>query len=194
MIIPKMSSVRSALQIGLTFFVLLGCARVSLDTKKPIQVDVKMRVDIYQHVAQDVANIEDLISSEPKGKQVSFFFLGEREAWAETDEEEGYPADVLRAIERRKARRNELVRWEQRGVIGENRIGKVELADPAFSDKDVIRLMNEENEDRSIIYSYVAEKNLAGVEETGRVFAQRIQADAPPGTSIQSSSGEWTIR
>jgi len=156
-----------------------------------------MRVDIYQHVAQDVENIEDMISSQPEGRpgaKVSFFFLGEKEAWAQTDEEAGYPDHVLRAIERRRVRRDELVHWEQRGVLGENRAGKVELVDPGFSDKDVIRLMNEENEDRSVIYSYVAEKNRASVEETGRIFAQRIQADAPQGTPVESAQGHWSRR
>jgi uncharacterized protein YdbL (DUF1318 family) len=191
----KMNPVRPVFQIGLAFFVLLGCARVSIDTKKPIQVDVKMRVDIYQHVAQDVANIEDMISSEPKAKgaeQVSLFFLGVREAWAQ--EEADYPENVRAAIERRKERRSELVSWEARGVIGENMRGQVELVHRAVADNSAVGLVEQENRDRSIIYAYVAGKNNASVDETAAVFAKRIQADAPSGTPIQSSGGEWTTK
>ncbi len=191
----KMNPVRPVFQIGLAFFVLLGCARVSIDTKKPIQVDVKMRVDIYQHVAQDVANIEDMISSESKAKgaeQVSLFFLGVREAWAQ--EEADYPENVRAAIERRKERRSELVSWEARGVIGENMRGQVELVHGAVADNSVVGLVEQENRDRSIIYAYVAGKNNASVDETAAVFAKRIQADAPSGTPIQSSGGEWTTK
>jgi len=194
MSVLKMNPVRPAFQIGLIFFVLLGCARVSIDTKKPIQVDVKMRVDIYQHVAQDVANIEDMISSEPKTQgadQVSLFFLGAKEAWAQ--EEADYPEDVRAAIERRRERRSELVSWEAKGVIGENMSGQAELVNRA-ADSGAAGLVEQENRDRSIIYTYVAGKNGASVDETAKVSAKRIQEDAPSGTPIQSPSGEWTTK
>jgi len=193
--IPKMNPVRPVFQIGLTFFVLLGCARVSIDTKKPIQVDVKMRVDIYQHVAQDVASIEDMISSEPKAKgaeQVSLFLLGVKEAWAQVETD--YPQDVRAAIERRKARRSELISWEAKGVIGENMRGQVELVNRAAADNSVAGLVEQENRDRSTIYAYVAGKNNASVDETARISAKRIQEDAPSGTPIQSPGGEWTTK
>ncbi|MFA5315668.1 MAG: DUF1318 domain-containing protein [Candidatus Omnitrophota bacterium] len=195
MSIPKVNPVRPAFQIGLTFFVLLGCARVSIDTKKPIQVDVKMRVDIYQHVAQDVASIEDMISSEPKAKgaeQVSLFLLGVKEAWAQVETD--YPQDVRAAIERRKARRSELISWEAKGVIGENMRGQVELVNRAAADNSVAGLVEQENRDRSTIYAYVAGKNNASVDETARISAKRIQEDAPSGTPIQSPGGEWTTK
>ncbi len=191
----KIHLARPVLQIGLAFFVLLGCARVSIDTKKPIQVDVKMRVDIYQHVAQDVASIEDMISSEPKAKgpeQVSLFLLGVKEAWAQ--EEADYPENVRLAIERRKERRSELVSWEAKGVIGENMRGQVELVKGAAADNNASGLVEQENKDRSVIYAYVARKNNASVDETAAIFAKRIQADAPSGTPIQSSGGEWTTK
>lgn len=195
MSVPKMNPARPAFQIGLTLFVLLGCARVSIDTKKPIQVDVKMRVDIYQHVAQDVASIEDMISSEPKAKgaeQVSLFLLGVKEAWAQVETD--YPQDVRAAIERRKARRSELISWEAKGVIGENMRGQVELVNRATADNSVAGLVEQENRDRSTIYAYVAGKNNASVDETARISAKRIQEDAPSGTPIQSPGGEWTTK
>jgi len=168
---------------------------VSIDTKKPIQVDVKMRVDIYQHVAQDVASIEDMISSEPKAKgaeQVSLFLLGVKEAWAQVETD--YPQDVRAAIERRKARRSELISWEAKGAIGENMRGQVELVNRATADNSVAGLVEQENRDRSTIYAYVAGKNNASVDETARISAKRIQEDAPSGTPIQSPGGEWTTK
>jgi len=177
-------------QFLLVFILLMGCARVSIDTKKPIQVDVKMRVDIYQYVAKDVENIEDMISSEPKAKvpgPMSYLF-GIPEAYAQ---EEGYPKQVLDAIERRKMRKDTLIQWQQRGIFGENNKGKIEVRDPGFSDRDALAVMSEENSDREILYRYVAEKNGASVASTAKVFAQRIQEDAPAGTPIQSDDGQW---
>ncbi|MFH0876928.1 MAG: DUF1318 domain-containing protein [Candidatus Omnitrophota bacterium] len=158
-----------------SLFLLMGCARVSVETKEPIKLDVTMRLDIYQHVAQDAQNIEDMISS-PKTSWLSF---GVPEAWAQ--EEAGYPSDVTEAIERRKDRRSELRAWQAKGVLGEGADGFVTVA----SDKalqEAVRLAEQENRDRRIIYQYVAQKNGVTVEETARIFAQRIQADAPTGT------------
>ena len=38
-----------------------GCAKVQVETTKPIKVDVNMRVDVYQHVVKDVESVNDQI-------------------------------------------------------------------------------------------------------------------------------------
>lgn len=181
------------IQFALVFFLVLGCARVSIDTKKPIQLDVKMRVDIYQHVAKDVASIEDMVSSETpvqKPDVVSWLF-GVSQAYAQ---EEDYPQSVKDAIERRKLRKDELTQWLEKGVFGENNKGKVEVRDPGMADKTALAMMKEENADREMIYQYVADKNAASVASTAQVFSERIQKDAPKGTPIQTSDGRWTVK
>jgi hypothetical protein len=174
----------NGLKMALSLFFVLGCARVSLESKKPIKLDVTMRVDIYQHVTQDVQAIEDMISSP---KKTSMFFWGIQEAYAQ----EGFPANVSQAIEQRKSRREELVSLLSQGVIGENAAGFVEVKDASRADS-AASLVSAENSDRQTIYAYVAEKNGATVAETGKIFAKRIRADAPAGTPIQSEDGSWT--
>jgi uncharacterized protein YdbL (DUF1318 family) len=180
------------MKAAMALLFLLGCARVTVDAKQPIKVDVTMRLDIYQHVAKDVTAIEDMISAPKSGQgKTSFLSFGVTEAYAQ--EEPDYPSDVKATIERRKERRNALTSLEAKGAIGENARGLVEVKD-ASAGSEVSKLVSEENSDRNIIYKYVALKNGAVEDETGRLFAKRIQADAPQGTPIEGPDGSWTTR
>lgn len=181
------------MRILLSLFVLLafglGCARVSVQApKEPIKVDISMRLDIYQHIENDIDKIENMVtgdSSKGKGPQ-SFLNLGVTEAYAD----EGLSSDVQAAALRRKERRAELVALEQQGILGENRSGLVELRKVGAS---IAFPINDENKDRMIIYRAVAEKNGSSVEEVQKLYAKRLQADAVPGTPIEVDSG-WTIK
>lgn len=175
-------------KLAVSVFFLMGCARVNVETKKPIKVDVTMRLDIYQHVTQDAQTIEDMVSS----KQSSFLILGIDEAYAQ--EETGYPAKVKEAIENRKLRRDDLVSWESKGAIGENVLGMVEVRNASLGGQEVASLVEKENNDRRIIYQHISEKNGAAFDETAKIFGKRIQADAPSGTPIESSPGQWTSK
>ena len=185
---------RAGLMIKATMALLflLGCARVTVESKQPIKLDVTMRLDIYQHVAKDVTAIEDMISAPGAGQgKTSFLSFGVNEAYAQ--EESDFPSDVKAAIERRKERRLALTSWEAKGAIGENTRGLVEVK-VASAGSEVSNLVQKENSDRNIIYKYVASKNGAVEDETGRLFAKRIQADAPQGTPIEAPDGSWNTR
>lgn len=170
-------------RIVVSLFFLLGCARVSLESNKPIKVDVTMRLDIYQHVTQDVQSIEDMVSS-PKRSMLEF---GVAEAYAQ--EEGDLPSDVKAAIDRRKARKEELNASEAKGIIGENAKGLVEIRDASLAGAGDSSLVSGENTDRRAIYEYVAQKNGATYEETAKISSSRIQSDAPSGTPIEVSDG-----
>jgi uncharacterized protein YdbL (DUF1318 family) len=181
-------------RIALVLLLLMGCARVRFESKDPIKVDVTMRLDIYQHVAKDVAAIEDLITSgsekkDAKASPKSLSWLGVAEVYAQDDLEGSYPSDVQAAIERRKARRQELLALESEGAVGENALGFVVVKKAGAAS-----LVEEENNDRRMIYQYVASKNQAGVDNTGRVFAKRIQEDAPQGTPLEGPDGQWRVK
>ncbi len=182
--------VRTAVSV----FFLMGCARVNIQSDKPIKVDVTMRLDVYQHVAQDANAIENMISPKEEkslgSNQSSFLTLGVVEAYAQ--EEGGYPLEVRDAIERRKLRRDDLVAWEAKGAIGENEGGMVEVRDSSLGGEEVSSLVEKENKDRRIIYQYVSEKNSATFEDTAKVFGKRIQEDAPVGTPIETTPGQWS--
>jgi uncharacterized protein YdbL (DUF1318 family) len=164
----------------LLVILVMGCASVQVKAPKdPIKVDITMRLDVYQHVEKDIDSIEDIVSGKaapkPKGgMQLNLLFTN---AYAE----EGLSADVEQAALRRRDRRDELVSWEQKGVIGENSMGLVE----ARSGQAPGGLVSAENADRMVIYKGIAKKNGTSVEDVQKIYAVRLQEDAPAGTPIE---------
>src|SRR5258708_1072070 len=130
-------------------FTILGCARVSMVApKEAIKLDVSMRLDVYQHVARDIDNIENMVSgsekkTESKARQ-SFLGFFISDAYADG----GLGADVQAAVNSRKDRRSDLTAMEEKGVIGENASGLVEVKSGS-SGQDLVQA---ENNDRMIIY------------------------------------------
>jgi len=173
--------------LGFLFLILgLGCARVRVEApKEPIRVDVSMRLDIYQHIQKDIDQIENMVSGEQKKTPVSDqrSFLGYlvRDAYAS----EGLDPEVEKAVANRRDRRSSLAALEGQGVIGENKFGLVEVRLQNKATRNVEDLVRAENQDRMTIYQSVAEKNGSSVQEVQRLYAKRLQADAPIGTPIQ---------
>ena len=181
--------------LGLIFS--LGCARVMVQTpKEPIKVDISMRLDIYQHIEKDIDEIESIVSGS-KGKiesndERSLLDYFVYDAYAQ----EGLSPEVEEAALRRGQRYSELMTWREKGIIGENRFGLSEIRDPQGADSSLQQLVKEENSDRMIIYQEVARKNNVSLEEIQKIYAQRLQNDAPSGTPIEvlnESAGvyEW---
>ena len=180
--------------------VFAGCARVRVEApKEPIKLDISMRLDIYQHVAKDIDAIEDIVSgngSKPaKGKQGSMLDLFVKDAYAQ----ESLSPEVEQAAYNRRDRKPELVSWEEKGVIGENKLGLVEARDSGRADSMVNSLINAENSDRMVIYKAIANKNGISVEEVQKIYAKKLQDGADSGTPIESlneSNGqyEWKIK
>jgi uncharacterized protein YdbL (DUF1318 family) len=172
----------------------LGCARVRVEApKEPIKVDISMRLDIYQHVAKDIDDIESIVSGagnkEKAKNNNSWLNYLVSNAYAQ----EQLSPDLEAAALRRKDRRPQLLFQEQNGTIGENKLGLVEIrvgnADPAAAD-----LVKAENSDRMIIYQELAKKNGVSVEDVQKMYAKRLQQDAPSGVPIESqdaSTGQY---
>jgi len=184
----------------LSLILSLGCARVRVEApKEPIKVDISMRLDIYQHVQKDINSIEDIVSGskeKPKSgnnnSSLNYFIAN---AYAQ----EGLSPEVEQAALRRKDRRAELAPWEEKGVVGENSQGLVEIRNSGSATADLEQLVKAENEDRMTIYQAVAKKNGTSVDDVQKLYAKRLQSDAPPGTPIEvlnSTSGnfEWVIK
>ena len=177
-----------------------GCARVRVEVpKEPVKIDISMRLDIYQHVQKDIDDIESIVSgSKEKAKpkdnhSLRNFFIGSAYA------QEGLSPEVEEAALRRKDRREELSSWEAKGVVGENKLGLVELKDSGAGAPDIAQLIKTENSDRMVIYQSVAKKNNSAVEDIQKLYAKRLQQDAPAGTPIEvlneaSGSYEWKIK
>lgn len=178
----------------------LGCARLRVEgSREPIKVDISMRLDIYQHVSKDIDDIESIVSGSkektPKGNHQSLmnYFIGTAFAQGELS-----PA-IEEAALRRKDRRSDLVLWEQKGIVGENRLGLVEIRVSSRATQALEKLIRDENSDRMIIYQAVAKKNNISIEEVQKMYAKRLHEDSPIGAPIEVlniSSGkyEWKVK
>lgn len=169
----------------------VGCAHIKVDAPKdPIKLDVSMRLDIYQHIQSDIDNIEDMVSGSGKKAKAddkhSLLDLVSTNAYAE----DGLPASVEEAVNRRKDRREELLSLEAAGSIGETHHGMVMVKKSAGNAQG---LANAENADRELIYQAVADKNGSSKDEVAALYAKRLQRDAPAGTPIETDSG-WQIK
>jgi uncharacterized protein YdbL (DUF1318 family) len=173
-----------------------GCARVNVGgAKEPIKVDIAMRLDIYQHVQKDIDSIENIVA----GDKVKTGKRPGDQSWlnfapAEVYAQEGLSPDVELAALRRKDRRSSLDSWEARGVVGENKSGLVEIKDPKQADSLVKDLVRMENADRMIIYRSLAQKYNESLEQIQKVYAEKLSAQAPSGTPVESLNGEWQLK
>ena len=185
---------KTVLLLAVAVLVSIGCARVSVQgTEKPIKVDISMRLDVYQHIEKDVDSIENIVSG-GKDKQ-SFLTYIMPNAYAQ----EGLAPEVEQAALRRKDRREALLSWQQKGVVGEDKSGLVEVRNTVNADESVAPFLDAENADRMIIYKAIAQKNGSSVEEVQIIYAKRLQVDAPSGTPIEVVNGasgafEWKIK
>lgn len=173
---------RKSLNFLLFVALLVGCARVKIETEDPIKVDINMRIDIYQHVLKDVETIEDEVYGQ-KEKKFNNIFTFIHYAYAED-----FSSDVTAAIVRRKKRKEILDYYFQQGYIGENKDGYLEILSENLSAKErnkIIRIITEENRDRELIYHAIAKKNGVDIEQVQRIFFQDHYQRAPQGYWFQ---------
>jgi len=151
-----------------------------------------MRLDIYQHIEKDIDAIEGIVSgSKDKataGKDNQSFLGGFVTAAYAQD---ALDSVVEAAAYRRRDRRDALVALEAKGAIGENKSGL--LIVKQAGDPTAAEIVNAENSDRMIIYQGLAKKNGSSVEDVEKLYAKRLQADAPAGTPIETADG-WVTK
>ena len=155
-----------------------GCARVQVSApKEPIKVDISMRLDVYQHVAKDIDDIESLVTGTPDKPQSrldqQLFGFFTTDAYAEG----GLSPEVEQAALRRRSRLSELNAWQRKGIVGENKSGLVEIRNSDQADSSVKALISLENSDRMVIYKSLAEKNGTSVTEVQKLYAKRLQGE-----------------
>ncbi|MCD4779469.1 MAG: YdbL family protein [Candidatus Omnitrophica bacterium] len=166
---------RKCFIIATTIFLSLGCARVNLATKDPIKMDISLRVDVYQHVVEEVKSIEEQIYGEDSGA-----FL-----WNILEVKRAYAADTLQeAIQRRKSRADIFARYAAKGYIGENRKGYLELLakqTPANLHSEIKVIVTSENLDREDVYKHVAQKDKIELPIAEEIFFKDHFKRAPKG-------------
>ncbi len=186
--------------MSVTMILAVGCARLSVQgSKEPIKVDITMRLDVYQHVEKDIDAIEGIVSGvkdkSKTGDKLGFL----NDIIAVAYAQEGLSPEVEQAALRRKDRVNELYVLEGKSIVGENKLGLVEARDSSRVTDAVKQLIDAENKDRLVIYKSVAVKNNTSVEDIQRLYAKRLQNNAPLGAPIEvlnENSGvyEWKVR
>jgi uncharacterized protein YdbL (DUF1318 family) len=186
--------------LALGVIISLGCAKMQVGgTKEPIKVDISMRLDIYQHVEKDIDEIESIVSgSKEKNKALDKqsllgYFISNAYA------QEGLSQEVEQAALRRKDRYAELSSLQSKGVVGENGAGLLEIRNSSAANLSVRELVKLENNDRMIIYRSIAQKNNTSLKEIQKLYAKRLQNDAPTGTPIEilnqaTGASEWTVK
>jgi hypothetical protein len=77
---------------------------------------------------------------------------------------------------------------KNKGEVGENNLGYLEKRNDSDSSQTLI---SEENADRKLVYTEIAQKSGATMELVGRRRAKQIAAKAEPGTWLQNDAGQW---
>jgi len=152
----------------------IGCAKVSIETTKPIKLDITMRLDVYQHAAKEAASIEDQIYGKAP-KQVSFDLL-----MASAYAEEGLDA----AIEGRKGRASHVESYFVSGEIGEN--SQALLVALSGASADAKKVVAAENADREIIYKATAAKMGISMDAMRKIFFDDQKKRAPAGANFDA--------
>ena len=162
-----------------SFIFVLGCTKVKLETSKPIKIDIKMRVDVYQHIVSEVNDIEQEIYGESEQK-LNLFRIGEEVAYAYEER----PPEVKEAILSRKKRASLIEQYQKMGYIGENEKALLVVMKDTPQDvyNEVEKLVEEENRDRMVIYKYMASKNNVPLEQIQEVFFNKHYQLAPQGS------------
>ena len=98
---------------------------------------------------------------------------------------------VKAALDSRRNRFDQLRALKEKGAVGENNRGYVEVIG---NDPQAKTIVDEENHDRRFIYKTIVEQNNLSADALSTietVFAQVQRDKANPGEKIQDASGQW---
>lgn len=190
--------VRTALWIaaGMIAGTLLGCWGKLADVTVTV-VDQKTALEnqilgSYEELDQDVLLLASVRSVDKDGKlrTVSEVPPGKKKA--------------IRAKQRQEFNHDDIVRFKQEGAAGEGATGYLVFfatekirSDPKYR-KFVETLIQEENQDRRVIYERIVATNAAFGEEdlpkVERISASLNLKNAQQGEKIQLEDGAWTVQ
>ena len=101
---------------------------------------------------------------------------------------------VATALDNRRVRFDQLKKFKEQGVIGENNQGYVELLIPNDEAKGIVE---KENIDRRVIYTAIVDQNNLPAEAITtfqKVFAQVQRDKANTGEKFQAENGTWVTK
>jgi uncharacterized protein YdbL (DUF1318 family) len=126
--------------------------------------------------------------------------LGPREALAQSRNVRVMPEiqtrtpELMKAIDSRRARREELDRWKARGCVGESNHWAVELRPGPDCPSSVATIVGAENADREYILQTLMQQNHMPAADAPRLreaLAKAVRERAKPGDWVQQPDGSW---
>jgi len=172
-----------------------------------VTVNVYFPAAAVQKAADEIVEDVRTEGQKPAGQQGSGlrfgistarFSLGPSEAWA-ADVNIDVSTPAIRNLKESMARRfPQLKPFYDKGAVGENRSGLLDLRDVGglnLKEKAQLnKLVEQENNDRMSLYRNIVEANKFGPEmisQVQRIFANSWRDKSQPGWWIQNDKGEW---
>lgn len=81
-----------------------------------------------------------------------------------------------------------IIDLKSRGIIGENALGFLEFIGKNREKEDIVQA---ENQDRTKVYTAIAQKERVSVKEVGQRRALKISSMAKKGEWLQDQDGKW---
>ncbi len=129
---------------------------------------------------------------------IAFFlnvnFMSQSFVWAGSYDIKEMTPEVKAALDSRRERFEQLRGLKEKGIVGENNRGYVEVVS---EDATAQALVEAENRDRKFIYQTIVAQNNLGADAlptVEKVFAQVQRDKAGAGEKIQDGSGEWITK
>ena len=160
-------------------------ACVSVKQDKPFEVHV--RVDIYEHAAQDVDDLTGPAPKTDKPKSALDQRIAPELVTASSVGGAERTLDEIKAALR--ARAEEVGALKTAGAIGENSHGYLGVVD-ASKGKGAAALVEAVNADRKALYQKRAAQDNSSLQATESAYAEQWQKKAPAGEWIEKD-GKW---
>jgi uncharacterized protein YdbL (DUF1318 family) len=93
--------------------------------------------------------------------------------------------------ERMKERLPVIAELKKQGIVGENNRGYLAFVGETKSHEDLIA---QENQDRKLIYTHIAEQQNTSVSVVEKNRALQLAERAAPGTYVQKPDGTWVMK
>ena len=188
----------------LTLAVLTACVTVNVYFPEAEVRDLSKQIEeeVRKQAAQQAGEAPPAPEPPPQphqGASLLDLLLGATPAMAQVAQPEITNPAIRKIIDSRSARFNELRRYFDQGVLGENNKGLVEVRSlEALADlkarADVQRLVKAENTDREELYKEIAAaKNvdLAQLPKIRETYASTLRQNAKAGDWVQQPDGNW---
>ena len=189
------------LALPLLAFIVISCAVITVNVYFPTEAVE----EAAEKIIDEIQSGEDAQSTADNSDQQSFFqksvpfnLFGDSTVYAdEIDLDLTTPA-IRKLVHSMKARNAAIMRFKDKGTIGEtnNGILAVRNMDGLGGEKirTVKRLLRAENNDRVMLYKELAAANkidLADIDKVKTIFANTLKSKAKPGHWYHDESGNW---